>query len=164
MDIEEKILKYLYEVFPDPVVFSTNDIPLEKLGLDPEKDLLEYQKEFDRLKDKFLIEIDRIMISITFNGINYYEKKYLHPDYHYLKVIKIILEFIERLENEEYSRNSIPNTEILDKLKKEGIEMNNKELYRFFLALYKCVISVILDLYTIGSKCFIITLIYKIEV
>lgn len=135
MSIEEKILKYLYEFFPDIKIFTNNTIPLEDLGLDPQKDVLEYEKVFDHLKDKYYIEHNMLQISITFQGISYYEEKYLKPDYYYLKAIKIILEFLEKLENGKYANNTIPNAEIIDELKQEGITMDNKEFYQFLLAL-----------------------------
>lgn len=125
----------MHSAFPDVKIFNNNLIPLEELGLDPEKDKLEYEKEFDRLVDEYYIKIDRLMISITFPGILYYERKYLQPDYYYLKAIKILLEFIERLESGEYPNNSITNTEIISELKQEGITMNNTEFHQFFLAL-----------------------------
>ena len=47
MDIEEKILIYFYEIFPDVQTFSRNLDLLEELGLDAEKDLLEFEKAID---------------------------------------------------------------------------------------------------------------------
>lgn len=135
MSIEEKILGYLYKIFPDFRVFNTDVIPLEDLGLDPENDLLEYQKEFDRLMEENFVKYHQLMLSITFRGISYYEKKYLHPNYYYLKAIKIFLEFLERLENGEYLEYFIPKKEVLAELKKEGIELDNKELYQFLTEL-----------------------------
>ena len=126
MSIEEKILKYLHEFFPDISIFSSVTIPLEELGIDPQMDALEFEKVFDHLGDNYYIERDGIQISITFQGISYYEKKYLKPNYYFLKAIKIILEFLESLENGEYADNSILNSEIIVELEKEGINMDNK--------------------------------------
>jgi len=125
----------LHEFFPDVRILTRGTIPLEDLGLDPQKDVLEYEKVFDLLKDEYYIEQDGIQISITFQGIYYYEEKYLKPDYYYLKAIMIILEFLEKLENGKYANFSIPNIEIIDELKKEGITMNNKEFYQFLVTL-----------------------------
>lgn len=136
MNIEEKILKYLHEFFPDIRIFTNSTIPFEDLGLDPQKDALEFEKVFDHLRDKNYIERDGIQLSITFQGISYYEEKYLKPNFYFLKAIKIILEFLEKLENGEYADNSIPNSEIIDELEKEEISMNNKEFYQFLVTLY----------------------------
>ena len=125
----------MHKSFPDIRIFTSGTIPLEDLGLDPQNDALEYEKVFDYLKDEYYIEQDGIQISITFLGISYYEEKYLKPDYYYLKAIKIILEFLEKLENGKYANFSIPNKEIIDELKKEGIAMNNKEFYKFLVTL-----------------------------
>lgn len=127
MSIEEKILKYLHEIFPDTRDFEDYDIPLKDLGLDPQ-DEIEYDKTFGYLVEKNYIEHDGIYISITNQGVFYYEEKYLK--YYYLEVIKIFLEFLERLEKREYANYSIPSTEILDKLEEKGIYMNIKEFYR----------------------------------
>ena len=135
MSIEEKILKYLHDFFPDIRIFRSGIIPLEDIGLDPQQEALEFEKVFDYLRDKYYIERDGIQISITFPGISYYEEKYLKPDYYFLKAIKVILEFLEKLENGEYADNSIPNSEIIGELEKEGISMNNKEFYQFLIAL-----------------------------
>ena len=125
----------MYEFFPDIRIFTRGTIPIEDLELDPQKDVLEYEKEFDQLKDDYYIEQDGIQISITFRGVFYYEEKYLKPDYYYLKAIKIVLEFLEKLENGKYVNFSIPNNKIIDKLKKHGITMNNKEFYQFLVTL-----------------------------
>lgn len=125
----------MHEFFLDIKIFPRGNIPLEELGLDPQEDALEYEKVFDHLKDRYYIEQEGFQISITFQGISYYEEKYLKPDYYYLKAIKIILEFLEKLENGKYVNYSIPNAEIINELKKEGISMNNKEFYQFLVAL-----------------------------
>jgi len=105
------------------------------MDLDPQKDALEYEKVFDHLINNFYIQQDGIQISITFKGIFYYEEKYLEPDYYYLKIIKIILEFFEKLENGEFANYSIPIFTIVAELRKEGINMNEKELYHFLVIL-----------------------------
>ncbi len=133
MSIEEKILKYLHDIFPDIRIFTLGTIPLEDLDLNPQKDTLDYEKVFDNLKDEYYIEYDAMQISITFPGIFYYEEKYLKPDYYYLKAIRILLEFLEKLENGQYA--SIPNSDIIGELKKEEIDMNNKEFYQFLVTL-----------------------------
>lgn len=135
MSIEKKILKYFHNFFPDIKIFPNGIIPLKDLGLDPQQDALEFEKVFDYLRDNYYIKRDGIQISITFQGISYYEEKYLKPNYYFLKAIKIILEFLEKLENGEYTDNSIPNSEIIDELEKEGINMNNKEFYHFLITL-----------------------------
>lgn len=135
MDIEEKILKYFYEIFPDVDTSNRNRDILEKLELDPEKDELEFEKAFDSLKDKNYIKLDRLMTSITFQGISYYENRYLNHEYYYLKAIKTLLEFIERLEEGVYPDDLIQNSEIIDKYNQEGITMNNMEFYQFILTL-----------------------------
>lgn len=129
--MEEKILKYLYDLFPDIKIFSNLTLPFEDLGFDPEKDALEYQIVFDYLVDQYYVETDKLQISITFSGIFYYEEKYLASNYYYVKAIRIILEFLEKLENGIYLDFSIPNTEVIDELKKEGITMDDKEFYMF---------------------------------
>ncbi|MFX1499802.1 MAG: hypothetical protein ACFFDH_02420 [Promethearchaeota archaeon] len=135
MSIEEKILKFFHGFFPEIRIFNGGTIPLEEVGLDPQQDLLEFEKVFDYLRDKNYIERDKLQISITFKGINYYEEKYLKPDYYFLKAIIIILDFFEKLENGEYIDNSIPNSDIIDRLEKEGIIMNNNKFYQFLVAL-----------------------------
>ena len=135
MNIEEKILKFLHSFFPDIRVFPNGIIPLENLGLDPHQDALEFGKVFDHLKDNYYVEKDGITISITIQGISYYEEKYLNPDYYFIKAIRIILEYLEKLENGEYADNSIPNSEIIDEMENEGISMDNKKFYQFIVAL-----------------------------
>lgn len=135
MSIEEKILKYLYDSFPDIKFFTSGIIPPEELGLDPQQDALEFEKIFDLLIDNYYIDRDGIQISYTFQGIFYYEEKYLRPNYYYVKAIRIILEFLEKLENGEYKDNSIQNSEIIEELEKEGISMKNREFYQFLTAL-----------------------------
>ena len=133
--IEEEILKYLYEFFPHPRIFPNNMIPLEELGLSTQTDIIEYEKVFDFLKDNYYVKQDKLQISITFNGIVHYEEKYLNSEYYYIKAIRIILEFFEDLENGKYPDNMISNAEVIDKLKKEGIFMDNEEFYEFLVTL-----------------------------
>lgn len=133
--MEEKVLKFFYDKFPNPMVISFTGIPIQKLGLDLGEDLLEFEQIMDQLKDNYHIEQNRGLISITFKGVFYYEEKYLRPNYYYTKAVSVILEFLEKLENGEYNKNTIPNSEIITTLNKEGISFDNKQFYEFLIAL-----------------------------
>ena len=117
------------------MVVTFSGIPIQRLGLDPEEDLLEFERIMDQLKHNFYIKQDKEVISITFKGVFYYEEKYLKPNYYYTKAVSVILEFLEKLENGECNKNTIPNSEIIATLNKEGILFDNKQFYEFLVAL-----------------------------
>ncbi len=117
------------------MVVTSRGIQIQRLGLDPEEDLLEFEKIMDQLKYNFYIEQDKGVLSITFKGVFYYEEKYLKPNYYYTKAVLVILEFLEKLENGDYDKNIITNSEIIATLNKEGISFDNKQFYEFLIAL-----------------------------
>ena len=133
--MEKKILNFFYNRFPKPTIITFSGINLQEFGLDPEKDELEFNRVLDQLKyDGFIEQVKGIM-DLTFKGLIYYEEKYLKPNFYYIKVILIILKFLERLENGEYKTYSIPNSEILEALKEEDIDFDNKRFYIFLTTL-----------------------------
>jgi len=65
MNVEEKILRYLHSKFPRPIVFGFSGISIEKFGLNPDTDPLEFDRTFDLLKEQcYIILVCQILKQI----------------------------------------------------------------------------------------------------